>query len=75
MHGWPAGYALDSEETIEFTKLQNVDCMVEEFPLDRANEAFGLFISSLVVELQKTNESAEAMMKGSVRFRSVITMN
>lgn len=41
VHGWPSGHALDSEETIQFTELENVKCMVEEFPLDKVNEAFG----------------------------------
>ncbi|KAH8811271.1 alcohol dehydrogenase [Xylogone sp. PMI_703] len=53
---WPSGHATDSEEAIQFTELQNINCMVEKFPLERANEAY------------------EAMLKGTVRFRSVITM-
>ncbi|PLB54584.1 alcohol dehydrogenase [Aspergillus steynii IBT 23096] len=53
---WPAGHATDTEEAIAFTELHNIDCMVEEFPLEKANDAF------------------DAMMKGTVRFRAVITM-
>lgn len=41
MHGWPSGHALDSEEAIEFTQLEGVKCLVETFPLDKANEAYG----------------------------------
>ncbi|KAJ5171695.1 alcohol dehydrogenase [Penicillium capsulatum] len=40
VHGWPSGHALDSEEAIQFTELQDVKCLVERFPLDRANDAF-----------------------------------
>ncbi|KAK4223910.1 alcohol dehydrogenase [Podospora fimiseda] len=54
---WPCGHATDSEEAIAFTQLQNIDCLIEKFPLDKANEAF------------------EAMLKGSVRFRAVITFD
>ncbi|CAG8204900.1 unnamed protein product [Penicillium salamii] len=56
VHAWPSGHALDSEEAIQFTELQGVNCMVETFPLDKAKEAY------------------EAMTKGTVRFRAVITM-
>ncbi|EAS32549.3 alcohol dehydrogenase [Coccidioides immitis RS] len=56
IHAWPSGHATDSEEAIAFTELQNINCMVETFPLARANDAF------------------EAMLKGTVRFRAVITM-
>ena len=54
VHGWPSGarkliilniglsntkIALDCEEAIEFAKVQDVNCMIEKFPLDRAQEA------------------------------------
>jgi hypothetical protein len=29
------------EETIAFSKLQDVDCLIEQFPLEKANEAYG----------------------------------
>jgi D-arabinose 1-dehydrogenase-like Zn-dependent alcohol dehydrogenase len=38
---WPSGHATDSEEAIAFTELHGINCMVEEFPLEKANEAFG----------------------------------
>jgi Zn-dependent alcohol dehydrogenases len=41
VHGWPSGHAMDSEETIQFTELENIKCMVQEYPLEKANEAFG----------------------------------
>lgn len=57
IHAWPSGHAIDSEETIQFTELQGINCMVQTFPLEKANEAY------------------EAMTKGTVRFRAVITMD
>ncbi|EGE05431.1 alcohol dehydrogenase [Trichophyton mentagrophytes] len=53
---WPSGHATDSEDAIEFTKLENINCMVEKFPLAKVQEAY------------------DAMVKGTVRFRAVITM-
>ncbi|RJE27142.1 alcohol dehydrogenase [Aspergillus sclerotialis] len=38
---WPSGHSIDTEEAIAFTELQNINCMIEEFPLERANDAFG----------------------------------
>lgn len=40
VHGWPSGQALDSEEAIEFAELHGVKCMIEKFPLAKANDAF-----------------------------------
>ncbi|KAL8647088.1 MAG: hypothetical protein Q9210_005761 [Variospora velana] len=37
---WPSGHAMDSEEAISFARLHNVKCMVEKFPLEKANEAY-----------------------------------
>ncbi|TLS26313.1 hypothetical protein PpBr36_05368, partial [Pyricularia pennisetigena] len=45
---WPSGNALDSEEAINFTELQNVDCKVETFPLEKANEAFKVMMDGTV---------------------------
>lgn len=39
VRGWPSGHALDSEEAIRFAQHQDVNCMVEKFPLEKANEA------------------------------------
>ena len=47
VQSWPSGHATDSEEAIEFTELENINCMVEKFPLARANDAFGK-LSSLI---------------------------
>jgi len=39
VHGWPSGHALDSEEAIQFAQHQDVNCMIEKFPLEKAGEA------------------------------------
>lgn len=36
---WPSGHAKDSEDTIKFAQTHGVDCMIEKFTLDQANEA------------------------------------
>lgn len=41
VHAWPTGHATDMEEAIRFARLQDVDCMIEKFPLEKANEAYG----------------------------------
>jgi len=56
VHSFPSGHSLDGKEAIDFADLFNVKCVVEKFPLDRANDAY------------------DAMLKGTVRFRSVIVM-
>ena len=45
VRGWPSGHALDSEEAINFARQNGVKCMVEKFPLDKANEAMEHMIS------------------------------
>lgn len=41
VRGWPSGSAADSEDTVKFAQTAGVECMVEEYPLDKVNEAFG----------------------------------
>jgi len=48
VHGWPSGHALDSEEAIEFAEHQGVKCMVEKFPLEKAQEAMDYMLSGKV---------------------------
>jgi D-arabinose 1-dehydrogenase-like Zn-dependent alcohol dehydrogenase len=36
---WPSGHAADSEDAISFAQVHGVKCMVEKFPLEKANEA------------------------------------
>jgi len=38
--GWPSGTAMDSEDTLRFSVMSGVRPMIEQFPLDRAGEAF-----------------------------------
>jgi len=45
VHGWPSGHALDSEEAIAFAQHQDVKCLVEKFPLDKASEAVDHMLS------------------------------
>jgi D-arabinose 1-dehydrogenase-like Zn-dependent alcohol dehydrogenase len=48
VHGWPSGHALDSEEAIQFAELQGVNCMVQEFPFDKVEEAVQRMMSNEV---------------------------
>jgi hypothetical protein len=41
VRGWPSGSAADSEDTVKFAQTAGVECMIEEYPLDKVNEAFG----------------------------------
>lgn len=38
--GWPSGTAMDSEETLNFSAMTGTKPMIEEYPLDKVNEAF-----------------------------------
>ena len=40
VRGWPSGHAKDSEETLDFCSLSGVRPTIEEFPLERAQEAY-----------------------------------
>lgn len=46
--GWPSGHALDCEEAIAFAQNQDVECMIEKFPLEKVNEAMEHMISGKV---------------------------
>ena len=37
--GWGVGHAGDSEEFIAFARMHGIKCLVERFPLDKAQEA------------------------------------
>lgn len=45
VQGWPSGTAQDSTETLAFSALADVRPMVEEYPLDRAAEAYDRMMS------------------------------
>ena len=32
---------MGSEETIQFTELKGIECMVQTFPLEKTNDAYG----------------------------------
>ncbi|WP_372638724.1 alcohol dehydrogenase [Fodinibius sp.] len=44
--GWPSGDARDSEETLNFSALQDVTPKIETFPLEQANEAYERMINN-----------------------------
>jgi len=48
IHGWPSGHQLDSEEAIAFAQRQGINCMVEKFPLEKAQEALDHMMSGKV---------------------------
>ena len=48
VRGWPSGHALDSEEAIAFAQTHGVECMIEKFPLEKANEAMNHMLSGKV---------------------------
>ena len=43
--GWPAGSAIDSQDTLSFSMLTGVRPMTEVFPLERAAEAYERMVS------------------------------
>ena len=44
--GWPSGDARDSQDTLEFSALRDVESMVETYPLDEAEEAYESMMNS-----------------------------
>lgn len=46
--GWPSGHAQDSEDAIAFAQTHGVKCMIEKFPLAKANEAMDHMLSGKV---------------------------
>lgn len=46
--GWPSGSSIDSEDTLNFSKLQRVKPTTEVFPLEKAEEAFGKMMANKV---------------------------
>ncbi|KAK8009822.1 alcohol dehydrogenase [Apiospora arundinis] len=45
---WLVGHCRDSEETITFTELHGVECIVDTFPLEKAQEAYDAMLSGKV---------------------------
>lgn len=38
--GWGVGHAADIEDFIRFSQVNNLRCLVETFPLEKAQEAY-----------------------------------
>ncbi|WP_433705722.1 alcohol dehydrogenase [Paraburkholderia sacchari] len=45
VQGWPSGTAADSQDTLAFSALSGVKPMIEEYPLERAAEAYERMMS------------------------------
>jgi D-arabinose 1-dehydrogenase-like Zn-dependent alcohol dehydrogenase len=45
IQGWPSGTAMDSEETLAFSKFAGVRAMIEKYPLAKVSEAFARMVS------------------------------
>jgi D-arabinose 1-dehydrogenase-like Zn-dependent alcohol dehydrogenase len=43
--GWPSGTGMDSEDTLNFSAFTGIKPMIEEFPLEKAPEAFDHMLS------------------------------
>jgi hypothetical protein len=54
IQSWPCGVPTDTEEAIEFAEMENIDCLIEKFPLVKANDAFGRTPFSTYQELSLT---------------------
>ena len=46
VQGWPSGTSMDSQDTMAFSAMTGVRPMIEEFPLERANEAYQRMLSN-----------------------------
>ncbi|CAL8574074.1 hypothetical protein XPA_000047 [Xanthoria parietina] len=42
---WPSGHAMDCEEAMSFARLHHINCIIEKFPLEKANEAYEHMLS------------------------------
>jgi D-arabinose 1-dehydrogenase-like Zn-dependent alcohol dehydrogenase len=40
IQGWPSGTAMDSQDTLEFSKFAGVRPMIEKYPLEKVKEAY-----------------------------------
>ena len=39
VHGWPSGHQVDSEEAIAFAETMGIKCLVQPYPLGKAQNA------------------------------------
>jgi NADPH2:quinone reductase len=44
--GWPSGDARDSQDTLEFSALRDIEPMIETYPLEEAGEAYERMLSN-----------------------------
>ncbi|MBZ9729134.1 alcohol dehydrogenase [Salegentibacter sp. JZCK2] len=44
--GWPSGTAMDSEDTLKFSAMTGTKPKIEEYPLDKASEAYDRMINN-----------------------------
>ena len=44
--GWPSGDARDSQDTLEFSALRDIEPMIETYPLEEADEAYERMLSN-----------------------------
>jgi D-arabinose 1-dehydrogenase-like Zn-dependent alcohol dehydrogenase len=45
IQGWASGIPTDSEDTLRFAEMTGVRPMIEKYPLEKVNEAFGRMVS------------------------------
>ncbi|MGB8475123.1 MAG: hypothetical protein WCE61_13645, partial [Candidatus Acidiferrum sp.] len=45
IQGWPSGTAMDSQDTLAFSKYAGVRPMIEKYPLEKVEEAYARMIS------------------------------
>ena len=45
IRGWPSGASIDSEDTLKFSEITGVLPSIEQYPLDRAQEAYARMMS------------------------------
>jgi D-arabinose 1-dehydrogenase-like Zn-dependent alcohol dehydrogenase len=46
MEGWASGHARDSEDTLEFSALRDIEPMVETYPLEDAADGYERMLSN-----------------------------
>ena len=65
---WPSGSVSDSVDALDFTDLQDINCMVEKFPLAKANDAFGK-LTDLVIRMSLTLSRCYAKWESEIQGR------
>jgi D-arabinose 1-dehydrogenase-like Zn-dependent alcohol dehydrogenase len=47
VQSWPCGHPGDAEEAVRFAENNNIESVIEKFPLSQAQQAFGMFLPIL----------------------------